>query len=86
MSERNSGRGARDFARSDDLRDHLIELGVIVEDHADGTSIVALGDAHAPNVATEHDGIAVAGSADGGDLRQVAGSMFWLRWNRLSGS
>ena len=38
MSERNSARASRDFARSDDLRDHLIELGVIVEDHADGTS------------------------------------------------
>jgi cysteinyl-tRNA synthetase len=38
MAERNSARVARDFARSDDLRDQLAKLGVIVEDHADGTS------------------------------------------------
>jgi len=37
-AERSSARVARDFARSDDLRDQLAELGVIVEDHADGTS------------------------------------------------
>ena len=38
MAERNSARVVRNFARSDVLRDHLAELGVIVEDHADGTS------------------------------------------------
>jgi cysteinyl-tRNA synthetase len=38
MAERNSARAARNFARSDDLRDHMAELGLIVEDHADGTS------------------------------------------------
>lgn len=38
MAERTSARIARDFARSDDLRDQLAHLGVAVEDHADGTS------------------------------------------------
>jgi cysteinyl-tRNA synthetase len=38
IAERNSARLARDFARSDDLRHQLAQLGVIVEDHADGTS------------------------------------------------
>ena len=38
MADRNSARVARNFARSDDLRDQLAQLGVIVEDHADGTS------------------------------------------------
>jgi cysteinyl-tRNA synthetase len=38
LDQRTSARVARDFARSDDLRDHLAKLGVTVEDHADGTS------------------------------------------------
>ena len=38
MAERRSARVVRDFARSDVLRGHLAELGVIVEDNADGTS------------------------------------------------
>jgi cysteinyl-tRNA synthetase len=38
MEERTSARRARDFAKSDQLRDQLASLGVSVEDHADGTS------------------------------------------------
>jgi cysteinyl-tRNA synthetase len=38
MAERTAARSARDFARSDDLRNQLAHLGVAVEDHPDGTS------------------------------------------------
>lgn len=38
VAERDSARTNRDFARSDELRDHLASVGVTVEDHADGTS------------------------------------------------
>jgi cysteinyl-tRNA synthetase len=38
VAERASARAARNFARSDELRAQLTELGVVVEDHADGTS------------------------------------------------
>lgn len=38
MEERTSARRARDFEKSDQLRDQLASLGVSVEDHADGTS------------------------------------------------
>jgi cysteinyl-tRNA synthetase len=38
VAERTAARAARDFARSDDLRDRLAAAGVVVEDHADGRS------------------------------------------------
>jgi cysteinyl-tRNA synthetase len=38
FAERQKARNNRDFSRSDELRDHLASLGVIIEDHADGTS------------------------------------------------
>jgi len=38
MAERTSARRARDFAKSDQLRDQLADLGVSVEDYSDGTS------------------------------------------------
>jgi cysteinyl-tRNA synthetase len=38
MAERVAARAARDFARSDDLRNQLVQLGVAVEDHPDGSS------------------------------------------------
>lgn len=38
MTERTSARLAKDFEKSDELRERLASLGVAVEDHADGTS------------------------------------------------
>jgi cysteinyl-tRNA synthetase len=38
VGEREFARQGRDFARSDALRDQLLDLGVTVEDHPDGTS------------------------------------------------
>ncbi len=38
VSERSAARAARNFARSDELRDQLAGLGVAVEDHPGGTS------------------------------------------------
>jgi cysteinyl-tRNA synthetase len=38
VAERTSARRARDFTRSDELREKLASLGVSVEDHADGGS------------------------------------------------
>jgi cysteinyl-tRNA synthetase len=38
MAERTSARLARNFAKSDRLREQLVSLGVAVEDHPDGTS------------------------------------------------
>lgn len=38
LAERNAARGAKDFAKSDELRTRLARLGVVVEDQPDGTS------------------------------------------------
>ncbi len=38
VAERSRARAARDFARSDRLREQLAAMGVVVEDHQDGTS------------------------------------------------
>jgi cysteinyl-tRNA synthetase len=38
VAERTAARATRDFTQSDELREQLTELGVTVEDHADGTS------------------------------------------------
>ena len=36
--ERNQARAQKNFARSDELREQLVDLGVIVEDRSDGSS------------------------------------------------
>ena len=38
VAERNAARGARDFARSDQIRDQLAGVGVTVEDQPGGVS------------------------------------------------
>ena len=38
IAERNAARGARDFARSDQIRDQLASVGVTVEDQPGGVS------------------------------------------------
>jgi cysteinyl-tRNA synthetase len=38
LAERSAARAARDFTRSDQLRDSLAELGVTIEDQPGGTS------------------------------------------------
>jgi len=40
MEEREEARGAKDFARADELRDRLAELGWTVRDSADGPQLV----------------------------------------------
>jgi cysteinyl-tRNA synthetase len=40
MEEREEARRAKDFARADELRDRLEELGWTVRDSADGPSLV----------------------------------------------
>jgi cysteinyl-tRNA synthetase len=40
MEEREEARGAKDFARADELRDRLAKLGWTVRDSADGPSLV----------------------------------------------
>jgi cysteinyl-tRNA synthetase len=40
MREREAARAAKDFARADELRDQLTELGWVVRDSADGPSLV----------------------------------------------
>ena len=38
-TERDAARAAKDFARSDELRDQLQALGWVVEDTAEGTAL-----------------------------------------------
>ncbi|HCJ78122.1 MAG TPA: cysteine--tRNA ligase, partial [Gammaproteobacteria bacterium] len=38
IKQRNEAKGNKDFALSDQIRDELIDLGVILEDSANGTS------------------------------------------------
>jgi cysteinyl-tRNA synthetase len=40
MSERDNARAAKDFARADEIRDQLAELGYEVRDSADGPRLV----------------------------------------------
>jgi cysteinyl-tRNA synthetase len=40
MVEREAARAAKDFARADEIRDELTELGWTVRDSADGPSLV----------------------------------------------
>jgi cysteinyl-tRNA synthetase len=40
MAEREDARAAKDFARADELRDQLAELGWTVRDSAEGPSLV----------------------------------------------
>jgi cysteinyl-tRNA synthetase len=40
MQEREEARVAKDFARADEIRDQLAEMGWIVRDSADGPSLV----------------------------------------------
>jgi cysteinyl-tRNA synthetase len=40
MEEREEARAAKDFARADELRDRLAELGWTVRDSADGPQLV----------------------------------------------
>ena len=37
LEERRAARANRDFKRADEIRDHLIELGIVLEDTASGT-------------------------------------------------
>jgi cysteinyl-tRNA synthetase len=41
MAEREEARAARDFARADEIRDRLAELGWEVRDSAEGPRLVA---------------------------------------------